>query len=160
MSISTRCACCRRSSAACLTTASSSLTAETSSAPLLTCSGTLGVIGVGSPEGARDMRRSAAAPRRRSGPSPHPHSRLGTIGDIAGSGARNVCWRPGNGYGERDGRPAPGGPAGESPVPSLLPPIGRRWAIARRRGRIGTRNGRDGRVFHVATHREAFDAVS
>ena len=106
------------------------------------------------------LGRSAAAPRRRSGPSPHPHSRLGTIGDIAGSGARNVCWRLGNGYGERDGRPAPGGPAGESPVPSLLPPIGRRWAIARRRGRIGTRNGRDGRVFRVATHREAFDAVS
>jgi len=73
MSISTRCACCRRSSAACLTTASSSLTAETSSAPLLTCSGTLGVIGVGSPEGARDWgdrrRPPDAVPGRRRTPT-------------------------------------------------------------------------------------------
>jgi len=92
-------------------------------------------------------------PRRRSGQSPHPHSRLRTIGRQRGCGSQETS---GDGYGERD-RCRMQGRRIASPFPT---PVGRRWTSCGRRRRIGARNGRDGRVFNVAWQGEAFHAVS
>ena len=84
-------------------------------------------------------------PRRRSGPSSHPHSRLLTIGRHREQWrapnirvvARGWQQRGGGRKAERDGRSAPGRRAGESPALSF--PVGRRWTIGRRRRRMGAK---------------------
>jgi len=88
-------------------------------------SSTLGVIGVGSPGGVRG-RGDRKNPRRRSGPSLHPHSRLLTVGRQRGDGSPETS---GGGLGmataggERrsvmDGQPHDAGPENRQPFPSL-----------------------------------------
>jgi len=103
------------------------------------------VIGVGSPEGAPGRGAISGGPRRRSGPSPHPHSRLLTIGRQRGDGSPETS---GGGQGMATaGRGAKGGARWTvSPmtpgrrIASPFPPsVLRRFTIARRRGRMGAK---------------------
>jgi len=89
-------------------------------------SSTLGVIGVGSPEDGRERGAIGGGPRRRSGPSPHPHSRFRTIGRQRRGGTPEMS---GDGQGMVTGS-ATGGKCrvGELPVPSpSRAPMDERW---------------------------------
>ena len=108
---------------------------------------------------------STGAPRRRSGPSSHPHSRLRTTGRHRGQWrARNTRgvsrgWLRGSGGDHRSamgGQPQDAGPQIYQHFPS---PLGADWRSVDVADRLA-RNGRDGRVFHVARLGEAFRALS